>query len=172
MKEFMDTNSEFLRQSSLRFAHSFDRINHAVNQLRDEHLWRRPSEASNSIGIILQHLTGNLNQWICSAVGGDSDHRNRPAEFIEKSRSSKKEILAEFNRLGNRIQEILKATPPGSLLDSRRIQGFDEIVMSAIFQTCTHCELHAGQIVYIAKWILGDRYSKLWKPATSEQGSA
>lgn len=168
----MDTGSEFLHQASRRFAESFERIIHAVGQLSDEHVWHRPGEASNSIGIILQHLTGNLNQWVCSAVGGDDFTRNRPSEFLEKSRSSKQEMLAAFNRLGGRIQEILRATPPESLSESRRIQGYEENVMSAIFKACTHCELHAGQIVYIAKLDLGKRYDDFWKPATKEQGLA
>lgn len=168
--EVMDIGSEFLRQASRRFAESFERINHAIGQLNDENIWYRPSEASNSIGIILQHLTGNLNQWVSSAVGGDAYKRNRSAEFIETSRASKEEMLAGFKQLGDRIQEILKATSPDSLLDSKRVQGFDENVMSAIFKACTHCELHAGQIVYIAKWILGNRYEELWKPVTKEQG--
>lgn len=166
----MNTGSEFLLQASHCFAESFERINHAISQLSDEHIWHRPSEASNSIGIILQHLTGNLNQWVSSAIGGDSYKRNRSAEFIEKSHASREEMLAGFNQLGDRIQEILKATRSDSLLDSKRIQGFDENVISAIFKACTHCELHAGQIVYIAKWILGNRYKELWKPATKEQG--
>jgi hypothetical protein len=168
----MDTGSEFLHQVSLRFAESFERIDHAVGQLSDEHLWHRPSAPSNSIGIILQHLTGNLNQWVCSAVGGDAYQRNRQAEFTEKAHASKKEMLTEFNRLGTRIREILKATQSDVLLAKKRIQGFDENVLSAILKACTHCELHAGQIVYIAKWILGNRYEELWKPATKEQGLA
>jgi hypothetical protein len=171
-KKHMDTGSEFLHQASRRFAESFERINHAVGQLDDGDAWYRPSATSNSIGIILQHLTGNLSQWICSAIGGDDYTRNRPAEFLEQSRSSRQELLSAFNQIGNRIQNILKSTPPESLAEKRRVQGLDETVMSAILKACTHCELHAGQVVYIAKMILGDRYTVLWKPATKEQGLA
>jgi len=166
----MNANSEFLRQSSLRFARSFDRINHAIRQLTDQQIWHRPSKTSNSIGIILQHLSGNLNQWVCAGIGGEQYLRNRSAEFISESRSSKEHMLLAISQLANRIQEIIIRMPPASLLDSKRIQGFDENVLSAIYAAITHLELHAGQIVYIAKLLLDDKYIEHWKPANPEQG--
>lgn len=166
----MNVNAEFLRQSSLRFSRSFDRIHHAVRQLNDQELWHRPSETSNSIGIILQHLSGNLHQWVCAALGGDQYRRNRSAEFASESHASKEHMLSVLSRLSDRIQEIIIRVPPDSLLDSKRIQGFDENVLSAIYAALTHLELHAGQILYIAKLLLGDKYIEHWKPANPEQG--
>jgi hypothetical protein len=166
----MNANSEFLRQSSLRFTRSFDRITHAIRQLTDQQIWQRPSKMSNSIGIILQHLSGNLNQWVCAAIGGDQYQRKRSAEFTSESQSSKEHTLLAISQLANRIQEIIIHIPSESLLDSKRIQGFDENVLSAIYAASTHLELHAGQIVYIAKLLLDDKYIEHWRPANPEQG--
>lgn len=77
----MQTENEFLKIISNRFSKSFERIFHGINQLNDQQVWYRPSNNSNSVGIILQHLDGNLNQWICSAVGGEVFERNREHEF-------------------------------------------------------------------------------------------
>lgn len=166
----MDIGSEFLRQSSLRFNRSFDRINHAVRQLDDRQLWQRPSAESNSVGVILQHLSGNLRQWVCSALGGDEYVRVRAAEFVTESRLPKEQLLPTFNRIGDRIQEIVVAIPSASLLDRKRIQGFDETVMSALYDTASHLELHAGQILFIVKLFLGNTYKEYLKPETREQG--
>jgi hypothetical protein len=166
----MDTGSEFLNQSSRRFAESFGRIRHAVNQLGGGDIWRRPSETSNSIGIIVQHLTGNLNQWICSALGGDPDTRKRFLEFSTESFADKKEMMSGFEELGSRVLQIIGALPAASLLDAKRIQGREENTLSAIYKACTHLEIHAGQIMYIAKLILGDKYTEFWRPSTHEEG--
>ena len=41
-------------------------------------------ETSNSIGKLLLHLNGNLQQWMIVLLGGGSGERNRPAEFAER----------------------------------------------------------------------------------------
>lgn len=166
----MDIGSEFLRQSSHQFSRSFDRINHAVRQLDDEQIWHRPSAESNSVGIILQHLSGNLRQWVCAALGGDEYVRARADEFNKESRMPGEHLLSLFNRLRDRIQEIISAVPAASLPDRKRIQGFDETVMSALYIAVSHLELHAGQILFIAKLLLGKNYIEYWKPETPEQG--
>ncbi len=166
----MQIENEFLKIVSIRFSKAFDRIYHGIGQLNDQQIWYRPSSNSNSIGIILQHLDGNLNQWICSAIGGEVFNRNRGQEFKETKHISKKEILIKLSLLKEKIDGIISQIPSGSLLSYRRIQGFDETVMSALIIALTHLELHAGQIIYITKLILGDNYKESWKPSNPEQG--
>jgi hypothetical protein len=42
--------------------------------------------------------------------------------------------------------------------------------MSALYGAASHLELHAGQILFIAKLLLGNKYKEYWKPETREQG--
>lgn len=72
--------------------------------------------------------------------------------------------------LNKKIDKIISKVSSESLLSYRRIQGFDETIMSALITALSHLELHAGQIIYIAKLILGDNYKESWKPANTEQG--
>ena len=166
----MQVETEFLEQTSIRFSKVFDRIISTIKQLNDEQIWYSPSSRSNSVGIIIQHLTGNLNQWIGDAVGGYAYKRNRPSEFKDENRLSKDEILKSFSELGAKIQEIIKKLPKEELLSPRRIQGYDMTVLSALYSAITHLELHAGQISYITKLILNENYKEYWVPATEEQG--
>jgi len=96
--------------------------------------------------------------------------RVRAAEFTTESRLPKSQLLSTFNQLGDRVQEIVEAVPSASLLDRKRIQGFDETVMSALYDAASHLELHTGQILFIAKLLLGNKYKEYWKPETHEQG--
>ena len=166
----MDSGSEFLKLIAIGFSKAFDRIFHGTEQLNDSQIWYCPSNKSNSIGIILQHLEGNLNQWVCSALGGEIYHRNRPGEFKVTEQSSKKDILERMNFLRKKIDFIVSQIPPESLLSHKRIQGFDETIMSALIAALTHLELHSGQIIFIAKLILEDNYKESWKPQNREQG--
>lgn len=166
----MQIDDEFLKIVSIRFAKAFDRISHGIKQLNEQQIWYRPSTNSNSIGIIWQHLTGNLNQWICSGIGGESFNRNRSAEFQEEDKIPQKDILLNIDALNKKVGEIISKIDHDSLLSYRRIQGFDETIMSALIIALTHLELHAGQVLYISKLLLGDNYKESWIPSNSEQG--
>jgi uncharacterized damage-inducible protein DinB len=161
---------EYLRIISIRYSLALSRIIHAVYQLDDQQLWLRPSATSNSIGIIIQHVSGNLHQWICSAIGGEPFQRHRAQEFEDAEHESKKDILDSVETLVKKIQDIVSHISPESLLSSRRIQGFDETVMSALIAALTHLELHAGQIMLITKLMLEEKYQEYWRPANTEQG--
>ncbi len=161
----MAIEAEFLKQISLRFKWSFQRAANAIDQLNDEQVWHRPSPTSNNVGIIVQHLTGNLNQWVCDALGGREYKRNRPQEFEDAHQLSKNEMVRGFSSLGATIQEIVSKIPPDSLLSPRHIQGSDETVFSALLLAVTHMELHPGQISYIAKLILNKKYVENRRPS-------
>jgi len=166
----MQIEVEFLKIVAARFSAAFERIGHAVSQLSDEQIWHRPSGSSNSVGIILQHLWGNLHQWIYSGIGGHAFERNRPAEFLELNIVPKSELLIRINVLDKKVQETLSSLAPDSLLSHRRIQGFDETVMSALIAALTHLELHTGQISFLTKLMLDREYKVHWKPVNKEEG--
>ncbi len=166
----MGIEAEFLSITSSRFARAFERMEGALRQLDDGQIWLRPSSHSNSVGIIVQHLAGNLNQWLCAAIGGRTYHRNRSEEFNDTRQPAKGEVLLTLSELNSTIQGIITRIPPETLLSPRRIQGFDETVLSALLASLTHLELHTGQISFITKFILNEKFQESWKPATAEQG--
>ena len=160
----MKTEIEFLRQTSDRFKEGFDRILKAINQLDAQQTWLRPSSESNSVGIILQHLIGNLNQWVCAGVGKADFQRNRPEEFRDYQHPSRDEIVQNLVKLGNAVEDVISRVKPDSLHSPIRIQDTDVTVMSALYKAVTHFEFHEGQILYIAKLLLNEKYSGIWGP--------
>ena len=166
----MQIEKEFIKAVSIRFSKAFERIIHAVHQLDDKQVWHRPSSNSNSVGIILQHVSGNLHQWVCSAIGGEVFERNRPQEFTDLNIIPQKELLQNIRALDKKIKDVILRVTPESLLSHRRIQGFDETVMSALIAALTHLELHSGQISFFAKLMLDKEYKVYWQPLNKEQG--
>jgi hypothetical protein len=160
----MKTETEFLRQTSDRFKEAFERALKAINQLDERQVWLRPSSESNSVGIILQHLIGNLNQMICAGIGGAYYQRNRPEEFRDNQHPSKDEIVRTFTELGDSIQQVISDIQPDSLLSLKRIQDSDIPVMLVLYKALTHFEFHEGQILYIAKMLLNEKFAEIWVP--------
>ena len=166
----MQIENELIKIISIRFSKAFERLSHSVRQLDNRQIWYRPSSSSNSVGVILQHLSGNLRQWVCSAIGGEVFQRNRPQEFKDSDLISQKDMLERINELDMKIQSILLQLTHESLLSPRRIQGFDETVMSALLAALTHLELHGGQVTFLVKLMLDKEYKTAWQPMTTEQG--
>src|SRR5437773_6192165 len=73
---------EFSREKLLN--QYWPRLRSCVESLSDEQVWWRPNDASNSIGNLMLHLNGNVQQWLVAPFDGSEDRRNRPAEFAER----------------------------------------------------------------------------------------
>src|SRR5262245_27588670 len=125
----------------------------------------------NCIGNIILHLCGNMRQWIIAGVTQAPDTRNRPKEFAERHQIPKAELLRRLTEVVNEAEELLTRITDSQLLEPRRIQGFDETILSALFDSLTHLQGHTQEIVYITRLQLGDAYRFAWTPATPEQGA-
>lgn len=163
-----DVAPAFLAEARRQLAACRDRIAHCLNQLDDGQVWWRPREPLNSIGNLLLHVCGNVRQWVVSAVGGAADVRDRPQEFAERGPISRDELLRRFDALVAEADAVLAQTAPDQLLAPRRVQGFHETVLSAIFSCLTHLSGHTQEIIYATRLQLGDAYRFHWTPTTKE----
>jgi hypothetical protein len=160
----MTAETELLKDIKTRMDWAFICVNNALNQLDEKQIWYRPSSQSNNVGILLQHLTGNLSQWVLDALGKHEYTRNRPLEFEDKNQRSREELIKNFSKLGRDVQDTISKVPPDSLLLPRHIQDTDQTVLTALMQAITHMELHTGQILYIAKMLLNEKYVGAKRP--------
>jgi hypothetical protein len=149
----------------------YERIRHCLDQLDDAQLGWRPREAMNSVGNIVLHLCGNLRQWVVSAATGAPDARDRPAEFAQRGPFSRADLLRRLGEVVAEADAALAQLAEGQLLSPRRVQGRDETVLSALFDSITHLGGHTQEIVYVTRLQLGDAYRFAWTPATPEQGA-
>jgi uncharacterized damage-inducible protein DinB len=153
------------------FAGAAKKIRHCLEQLSDEDVRWRPHPTHNSIAIVINHLCGNLRQWIVAGAGGAADVRDRPAEFEDPGPVTKEQLIERISRAVAEVDATLAAFDPSRLLERRRIQGFDVVLLHAILDTASHFVGHTHQIVYITRVRLGDAYRFEWAPATKEQGA-
>jgi hypothetical protein len=148
------------------------KIEHCVDQLDDKQIWWRPREEMNSIANVMLHLSGNLRQWIIAGVGGATDVRNRPMEFADRSGRGKEGVVGILKGVVAEADGVLAKVTAGQLMSPRRIQGYEETVMSAIGDTVAHFRGHVQEIIHMTREQLGEKYRFDFVPRGKEQESA
>jgi uncharacterized damage-inducible protein DinB len=127
------------------------KIERCLERLTDEQIWWRANEETNSIGNLVLHLCGNARQWIVSGVGGETDARNREAEFAQRETIARAELIRLLRTTLADVGRVLNGLDPATLLERRTIQGSDVDVLQAIFHVTEHFSMHAGQIFLLTK---------------------
>ena len=69
-----------------------------------------------------------------------------------------------MDHVGSVVEDVISHVKPDSLLTPVRIHDTDLTVMSALYKTVAHFEFHEGQILYVAKLLLNEKYSGIWGP--------
>jgi uncharacterized damage-inducible protein DinB len=148
----MTAEEIFLERSRYYLSNEYlAKISHCVAALPDDHVWHRANEASNSIGNLLLHLTGNVRQWIVGGIGGKEVERDRPSEFSARDGATGGELLKNLANAVGECDEVLAAVAPEELTCTVSIQGRDTTVLAAIYHVVEHFGMHTGQIVLLTK---------------------
>jgi uncharacterized damage-inducible protein DinB len=144
------------RHAQWLFADYLGKIEYCMGLLDDRAVWQRSGPSCNSIGNLVLHLEGNLSQWVLAALGGAAYERARSAEFAARETATKEELLARLRDLVVRCQEVAGGLREEELLQRRVIQGYQRDGFGALLHAIEHMSYHTGQIVHIAKELLGE----------------
>ncbi len=156
----------FLDDALLQFRKYKALADRALAQVEDRDLFRTLDAESNSIAVVMKHVSGNLrSRWrdFLTSDGEKSD-RNRDTEFEIDATDSKAAILERWEAGWNLLFRALAALAPGDLLRSVAIRGEPHTVMQAIDRQLTHYAYHVGQIVLLARHFAGPRWVSLSIP--------
>jgi uncharacterized damage-inducible protein DinB len=130
---------------------SLPRLKSSLEKMTDDEIWIRPNAHTVSAGNLVLHLCGNVRQWIGVGLGGKADDRKRQEEFDERGPIALEELLRKLDATLAEAAEVLDSLDPDSLLEPRRVQGFDVTGVSILLHVCEHFSYHTGQITYIMK---------------------
>src|SRR3954470_9479997 len=148
----MDLAALFITQSRRYLASEYPtKIQHCLDVLPAEAIWRRDDESSNSIGNLLLHLSGNIRQWIVSGVGGAPDARRRSAEFDAREGEDGAALMARLLATVREADAVLASLDATRLAELRTIQGRNVSVLDAVYHVVEHFSMHTGQIILLAK---------------------
>lgn len=145
-------NELFIRQSqNLLLKDYLPKIEKCLEVLPPADLWWRPNPASNSVGNLLLHLSGNLHQWIVAGVGGMGDNRQRAQEFSADGGGNAALLIEKLRATVQQAVQVLHRLEQNQLEQPQAIQGIQITTLGAIYHAVEHFSMHVGQIIYITK---------------------
>jgi Protein of unknown function (DUF1572) len=128
-----------------------------IAQLTETQLFIKPSSGSNSISIIVQHISGNmLSRWTdFLSTDGEKEWRNRDAEF-EETITEKKALLDYWEKGWNCLFTALNSLTGDDLMTIVYIRNMGQTAVDAIARQLCHYSYHVGQIVFMGKMLKDD----------------
>jgi hypothetical protein len=143
----------------------------AIAQVSDEDLRRAPDENTNSIAVIIKHLSGNLVSRFSDflTTDGEKPWRDRDAEFVDSfapGPAGRSEIMGAWEQGWSVLFATLAALQPEHLDWQVFIRGEPYFVPGALTRSLAHTSYHVGQIVLTAR--LMNRSN--WKTITIPRG--
>jgi hypothetical protein len=124
-----------------------------------------PDAESNSIAVIIKHMSGNMiSRWTdFLTTDGEKPTRNRDAEFVEE-KESKEQLIAAWDKGYEVFFNTLNSLTTADLMKTVTIRGEGLTVMQALTRQTAHYSYHVGQIVFLAKHIKNSNWNSLSIP--------
>jgi hypothetical protein len=137
----------------------------AMEQVTDEQLTAVLDAESNSIAIIVKHMSGNMRSRFTDflTTDGEKPDRDRDSEFVDPP-ATRKALLDAWEDGWARVFRALEPLSEKDLGRTITIRGEAHSVMQAVNRQVAHYGLHVGQIVMLAKHFAHDRWAPLSVP--------
>lgn len=139
----------------------------AMEQLEPEQLFISVNDDTNSIAIIVKHLSGNmLSRWTdFLTTDGEKEWRNRDAEFDSYFlENDKAELMKLWNRGWDCLFNAINSLTAEQLETIIYIRNEGHTVVEAINRQLAHYPYHIGQIVFYAKMLKKEEWNSLSIP--------
>ena len=137
----------------------------AMEQLEPEQLFIAVNNDTNSIAMIVQHLSGNmLSRWTDFLTSdGEKEWRKRDDEFAEILKT-KAELLITWNKGWECFFTTINSLKTIDLETIIYIRNEGQTVIDAINRQLAHYPYHIGQIVFYAKMLKSTEWNSLSIP--------
>lgn len=150
----MEAAENFLAISTKMFRYYKGLADKAMALLSEEEIHRAPGAESNSVAILVSHMSGNMLSRFTDflTTDGEKEWRNRDAEFEDRY-NSKEAMLLDWEKGWACLFGTLESLSAGNMTDLVYIRNEGHTVLEAITRQVAHYTYHTGQIVYLAKQI-------------------
>lgn len=140
-------------------------VDSTLSQLSDSQLFWRYNEESNSVAVLIQHISGNMKSRFTDFLtsDGEKEWRNRDAEF-ELADQDKNRLFREWNEAWDNLFNTLKCLEFEDLGKLIYIRNQGHTVVEAINRQLAHYPYHVGQIVMLGKMMKGNNWKSLSIP--------
>lgn len=144
----MNTLKQDLRSYYIR---DLDRLIENLRETPEEELWKVPEGVTNSCGVLVQHLVGNLNHFIGEGLGQIGYVRQREQEFVS-TETPKEELIQSVEDLKNTLNNVFDVIEEGDLNASYPMElSFEASTGGFLIHLYGHLNYHLGQINYLRR---------------------
>ncbi|MCV9926903.1 DUF1572 domain-containing protein [Flavobacterium sp. LS1R49] len=166
----MNATESYLESVKKQFLYYKTLGEKAIAQLEPEQLFISVNEDTNSIAIIVKHISGNmLSRWTDFLTSdGEKEWRNRDEEF-ENDLQSKEDVITVWEKGWKCLFDALNNLQPNQLSDIIYIRNEGHTVIEAINRQLAHYPYHVGQIVFYAKQLKNSSWQSLSIPRKGSQ---
>jgi uncharacterized damage-inducible protein DinB len=136
-----------------------------LDQLPDSALNTALGDGNNSIAVIVHHIGGNLVSRFTDflTTDGEKPWRDRDAEFADLS-YTRAEVLDWWNKGWDVLTSELAKLTDADLEKKVTIRGQSLTIHEALTRSLSHTAYHVGQIVILARIVLGENWQTLTIP--------
>jgi hypothetical protein len=138
----------------------------AFAQVSDEEFFHALDAESNSIAVIIKHMTGNmLSRWTDFLnTDGEKPWRDRDTEFVITPETTREDVMQWWERGWQCVFDAIEPLQPEDLSRKVFIRGEEHSVLEAISRQQTHYASHIGQIIFLAKHLRSTEWKTLSVP--------
>ncbi len=135
-------------------------------QVDDQAFFHLPHPESNSIAILVKHISGNLrSRWTdFLTTDGEKSDRNRDQEFVLTPADTREELMRRWEASFDTVFSTLKALKPEDFDKTVYIRNQPHSLIQAINRSLNHVAGHISQIVFLGKLLRGGEWKTLSIP--------
>ncbi len=150
-------NRAFLASATAKFRGQKSLTEKAVVQLSDAQLHEPLHRETNSVAVIMKHMAGNMrSRWTnFLTTDGEKPDRHRDTEFLD-SYKDREELMNDWESGWACVFKTLDSLGPEDVMHNITIRGEHHTVIDAVIRQIDHYGYHVGQIVQIARILVGD----------------
>ena len=138
----------------------------ALEQVDDASFVRTIDDESNSLALIVKHISGNLrSRWTDFLTSdGEKPARQRDQEFEQRDGDSRASLMKAWEDGWQRMFDSIGSLGEADILATVIIRGEPHTVVQAINRSLAHTASHVGQIIFLAKHLQSSAWQTLSIP--------
>lgn len=166
----MDLAAHYLEETSRQMRGHKRLAEGAMAQLSDEEFFRVLDPESNSIAILVKHMTGNMRSRFTDFLSSDGEKpdRHRDQEFVIDGNTTRADVMRWWEEGWAVVFNALSSLTPKDVTKTVTVRGEPHTVLQAINRQIAHYAHHSGQILFLAKHFR----SSAWKTLSIPRGKS
>jgi hypothetical protein len=142
----------------------------ALAQLKDDDFFVTLDPESNSVAILIKHVSGNMRSRFTDflTTDGEKPDRHRDTEFEITSNTSREELMRWWEEGWTSVFAALDSLTPDDVMRTIYIRLEPHTVVQALNRALAHYAFHLGQVIFLAKHLR----STDWKTLTVPRGKS